>query len=821
MKCLIIFFLLVVTSNAQDTIWSCGFETNFCNMVSETFVGNEVTRDDWRRSNGNTPSTSTGPSAAREGAWYAFFEASFRSETGDIDGILTSPSITYANKRNFRISLYYYDYGSALNQLRVKILGSGGQTLQDLLIADGRTPTQVWNFTTVAFNAPGNNFRIQFNASTTGRHTADWAIDDVKVLADAAGCSADPCVSTATCQESANSFTCQCRAGFTGDGLKTGTGCQDVNECSQVATPCTGSNVRCVNTAGSFSCQCLAGYQAVSGSGTSALSCSDINECSAATNPCIGSNVQCMNTVGSFTCQCLAGYQPFSGAGTTRLTCIDINECSAATNPCTGSFVQCINTAGSFRCQCMTGYQPVSGTGTTALTCTDINECSAATNPCTGSNVQCMNTAGSFTCQCLAGYQPVSGVGTTGLTCIDINECAGSYCTGANVDCINSEGSATCQCRTGFIRSSGQGTTLTCIAGAVNECLNNPCPANSRCVDQTVGFTCTCISGFNTRSGTSGANLICDDINECSAATNPCTGSFVQCINTAGSFNCQCTTGYQPVSGTGTPALTCTDINECNTIRCDSDAQCFNNGGSYECRCNSGFTQVGVRQAAVCHRNGGLTAWVDGPCSQTCGGGQKTQTRSCTNPTPEAGGAGCDPTQPLSRTMPCNTQDCNACDITKPCTCNSVIQYRTGHEPNMTLLHFNDVTPSDVQTVMAFLNIWNRTHLTTACKNAKCNRSMLMMLTSNITYYINRINITDNGYKAAQKHMREVIDCNANVEIEGNLWRMYDVLCDRSITINQVKKDLMQKKVLLEQEMKRCSERGWFGSFIEMFHKRW
>lgn len=47
----------------------------------------------------------------------------------------------------------------------------------------------------------------------------------------------------------------------------------DVNECSQVATPCTGSNVRCVNTAGSFFCQCLAGYQAVSGSGTSALTC--------------------------------------------------------------------------------------------------------------------------------------------------------------------------------------------------------------------------------------------------------------------------------------------------------------------------------------------------------------------------------------------------------------------------------------------------------------------------------------------------------------------------------------------------------------------
>jgi|GEM_PF-6010475 len=49
--------------------------------------------------------------------------------------------------------------------------------------------------------------------------------------------------------------------------------------------------------------------------------------------------------------------------------------------------------------------------------------------------------------------------------------------------------------------------------------------------------------------------------------------------------------------------------------------------------------------------DGGLTAWS--ACSATCGGG--TQTRTCTNPTPANGGAAC--TGALSRS--CNTQPCS------------------------------------------------------------------------------------------------------------------------------------------------------------------
>ncbi|MEK7190457.1 MAG: GBS Bsp-like repeat-containing protein, partial [Patescibacteria group bacterium] len=51
--------------------------------------------------------------------------------------------------------------------------------------------------------------------------------------------------------------------------------------------------------------------------------------------------------------------------------------------------------------------------------------------------------------------------------------------------------------------------------------------------------------------------------------------------------------------------------------------------------------------------NGGWSGW--GSCSTPCGGG--TQTRTCTNPSPAYGGAGC--SGPSSQS--CNTQACNAC----------------------------------------------------------------------------------------------------------------------------------------------------------------
>ena len=57
-----------------------------------------------------------------------------------------------------------------------------------------------------------------------------------------------------------------------------------------------------------------------------------------------------------------------------------------------------------------------------------------------------------------------------------------------------------------------------------------------------------------------------------------------------------------------------------------------------------------------CVVNGGWSRWANGVCNVSCGGGTKTMTRQCTNPTPSCGGANCTGLQEYEK--PCNTHCC-------------------------------------------------------------------------------------------------------------------------------------------------------------------
>eukprot|EP00486_Rosalina_sp_Unknown_P014278 CAMPEP_0201592746 /NCGR_PEP_ID=MMETSP0190_2-20130828/190556_1 /ASSEMBLY_ACC=CAM_ASM_000263 /TAXON_ID=37353 /ORGANISM="Rosalina sp." /LENGTH=357 /DNA_ID=CAMNT_0048051655 /DNA_START=1328 /DNA_END=2398 /DNA_ORIENTATION=- len=70
------------------------------------------------------------------------------------------------------------------------------------------------------------------------------------------------CDDNATCTPGEGDIMpmCECEDGYEGDGLTTGTGCTDINECEENTDDCV-SKARCINTDGSFECQCRFGYK--------------------------------------------------------------------------------------------------------------------------------------------------------------------------------------------------------------------------------------------------------------------------------------------------------------------------------------------------------------------------------------------------------------------------------------------------------------------------------------------------------------------------------------------------------------------------------
>ncbi len=114
------------------------------------------------------------------------------------------------------------------------------------------------------------------------------------------------CDDHATCTDTADSFTCVCNLGFSGDGRS----CTDIDECAIGNGGCDLLST-CTNTPGAFTCgECPAGY-----TGGGASGCVDIDECATDNGGCGDvTAVTCENTGGGFTCTCNEGYLLVEGA---------------------------------------------------------------------------------------------------------------------------------------------------------------------------------------------------------------------------------------------------------------------------------------------------------------------------------------------------------------------------------------------------------------------------------------------------------------------------------------------------------------------------
>lgn len=349
------------------------------------------------------------------------------------------------------------------------------------------------------------------------------------------------------------------------DGLRwSGGSCVDIDECAEGGHDCD-ANATCTNTPGAFTCKCKSGFggdgkTCVEGAcdpgyKKSGSGCADINECSEGLHDC-HANASCTNLTGSYSCACKSGYTGdgktcaeipcdpgFKKSGT---ICVDINECSEGLHDCDVNGT-CTNSTGSFSCKCKTGY---TGDGKTCAEipcdpgfkksgtiCVDINECTEGLHDC-DPNGSCSNMTGSFTCKCKSGYEGdgkscteipcAPGYKKSGSGCVDIHECnEGLHDCDPNASCSNSTGSYSCKCKTGY-----EGDGKSCAD--IDECATgtHTCDATTFCKNTVGAFTCDCAPGY------SKAGSKCFDINECLDGTDDCVA---WCQNVPGSFNCMST----------------------------------------------------------------------------------------------------------------------------------------------------------------------------------------------------------------------------------------------------------------------------------------
>ncbi|MFK7988549.1 MAG: EGF domain-containing protein [Sandaracinaceae bacterium] len=432
-------------------------------------------------------------------------------------------------------------------------------------------------------------------------------------LVNACQAGTDNCVAESTCIDTAGSsavFTCACDPGYAGDGMSTGTGCTDIDECA--TDPCgpnddgagpdgNGCIERPIGTwtLPGYDCTCATGY------GTNGTTCVVADECTAGLDTCV-LGATCLDptsAIGDFICTCPSG---FVGDGESPGTgCTDVDECAMSIDNCDTN-ATCTNTPGSFMCAC-NGPEWV-GTG---VVCNDYDECMDPifSSNC-DANATCNNLVPSFECVCDAGFTGDGG------TCTDIDECAaGTDDCSADATCTNNPGSFSCDCDTGYV---GDGVTCTDVDECMDTAFTSLCSTAATCNNLVGDWECVCNTGFR------GDGRMCDDIDECTEGTDVCDGDAT-CINDPGSYSCECNEGYQ---GSG---FTCADVDECalGTGGCGVNEVCVNNLGTpNDCICAPGFARVDPADP--------MSA-----CQVNCGDGARATGEECDDGNLD-GGDGCD-----------------------------------------------------------------------------------------------------------------------------------------------------------------------------------
>ena len=155
------------------------------------------------------------------------------------------------------------------------------------------------------------------------------------------------CHEDADCFDRDGHFVCECREGYTGDGVN----CTDADSCAENADTCH-AGATCIDTIGSYKCVCNEGFYGTGDEANGFIEgvsgCWNIDECASGLHHCL-EHQECSDNIGSYGCYCEDGWIYVA------TECIDRDECTPGGHLCDIHAV-CINNIGSYQCQCNIGF---------------------------------------------------------------------------------------------------------------------------------------------------------------------------------------------------------------------------------------------------------------------------------------------------------------------------------------------------------------------------------------------------------------------------------------------------------------------------------
>ncbi|WP_282087361.1 M14 family zinc carboxypeptidase [Aquimarina algiphila] len=154
------------------------FETGIGVWINETGDG-----IDWTRDSGGTPSSSTGPSAAQDGSFYLYTEASGNSNNKI--ALLTSPCIDLASLSGVSLEFGYHMYGSNMGSMEVLVSTDDGVNYTSIWTKSGDAGN-TWNQASVDLSVyAGSVIKLQFKGTTGSSFRSDMAIDNLVIRSSA------------------------------------------------------------------------------------------------------------------------------------------------------------------------------------------------------------------------------------------------------------------------------------------------------------------------------------------------------------------------------------------------------------------------------------------------------------------------------------------------------------------------------------------------------------------------------------------------------------------------------------------------------------